>query len=90
MQDGRLAALKLLYDIYHMQIMEGDVIIPLSTKNWPLPYGRRPRRHEIDAAELITRDLPGHPGDQLHRLSVAEFIGTRTDGVAGGVGGCDV
>jgi hydroxypyruvate isomerase len=47
---------KLLYDIYHMQIMEGDVIATIKTSH---PYiahyhtGGVPGRHEIDATQEL-------------------------------------
>ena len=37
---------KLLYDIYHMQIMEGDLIDTIRQNiavDWPFPYRRRAR-----------------------------------------------
>jgi hydroxypyruvate isomerase len=47
---------KLLYDIYHMQIMEGDVIRTLSdNKQWIAHYhtGGVPGRHEIDETQEL-------------------------------------
>jgi hydroxypyruvate isomerase len=47
---------KLLYDIYHMQIMEGDVIRTI-TDNWPymghFHTGGVPGRHEIDGTQEL-------------------------------------
>jgi hydroxypyruvate isomerase len=47
---------KLLYDIYHMQIMEGDVIRTLSdNRQWIAHYhtGGVPGRHEIDETQEL-------------------------------------
>jgi hydroxypyruvate isomerase len=75
---------KLLYDIYHMQIMEGDVISTIrDNAQWIGHFhtGGVPGRHEInDTQELNYRgiataiaDLP-FPGYVAH-----EFVSTRTD-----------
>ena len=89
---------KLLYDIYHMQIMEGDVIATL-TKN--IRYishfhtGGVPGRHEIDETQelnyaAIMRAIikTGFKG-----FVAQEFIPSRQDKLASlrqGVGICDV
>lgn len=47
---------KLLYDIYHMQIMEGDVIATIkANKEWFAHYhtGGVPGRHEIDTTQEL-------------------------------------
>jgi hydroxypyruvate isomerase len=47
---------KLLYDIYHMQIMEGDVIRTIrDNKEWIAHYhtGGNPGRHEIDDSQEL-------------------------------------
>ncbi len=47
---------KLLYDIYHMQIMEGDIIATIqSNKEWIGHYhtGGVPGRHEIDSSQEL-------------------------------------
>jgi hydroxypyruvate isomerase len=47
---------KLLYDIYHMQIMEGDIIRTIQThKEWIAHYhtGGNPGRHEIDDTQEL-------------------------------------
>jgi hydroxypyruvate isomerase len=47
---------KLLYDIYHMQIMEGDVIRTIrDNKQWLAHYhtGGNPGRHELDATQEL-------------------------------------
>ena len=47
---------KLLYDIYHMQIMEGDIIRTIQqNKKWFAHYhtGGVPGRHELDATQEL-------------------------------------
>jgi hydroxypyruvate isomerase len=47
---------KLLYDIYHMQIMEGDVISTLRANREHIAHyhtGGVPGRHEIDASQEL-------------------------------------
>jgi hydroxypyruvate isomerase len=47
---------KLLYDIYHMQIMEGDVIRTIQTYHDYIGHyhtGGNPGRHEIDATQEL-------------------------------------
>ena len=73
---------KLLYDIYHMQIMEGDVIRTIrQDKDWIAHYhtGGVPGRHELDATqELQWRSVctaiaeTGYTGYVAH-----EFVPTR-------------
>ncbi|HEV8542291.1 MAG TPA: TIM barrel protein [Verrucomicrobiae bacterium] len=89
---------KLLYDIYHMQIMEGDVIATIRQYH---PYivhyhtGGVPGRHEIDdsqelnykpiMAAILKTGFKGHVAQ--------EFIPARTDAIASlkqGVDICDV
>ena len=75
--------LKLLYDIYHMQIMEGDVIATIRANDAAhraLSHRRRagPRRDRRHAgAELPPRDA----GDRRHRVTPAssaqEFVPKR-------------
>ena len=61
---------RLLYDIYHMQVMEGDVIATIgryAPHHRALPHRRRPRspRDRRHAGA----QLPAHrPGDRRHRL----------------------
>jgi hydroxypyruvate isomerase len=75
---------KLLYDIYHMQIMEGDVIRTIRDNiQWIGHFhtGGVPGRHEIDASQELNyhavaraiADL-GYAGYVAH-----EFIPTRSD-----------
>jgi hydroxypyruvate isomerase len=89
---------KLLYDIYHMQIMEGDVIRTIQQYH---PYfghyhtGGNPGRHEIDETQelnypAIMRAIAetGYTGHVAQ-----EFIPTWEDKIAAlkqGVGICDI
>jgi hydroxypyruvate isomerase len=48
--------IKLLYDIYHMQIMEGDIIRTIQENTqWIAHYhtGGVPGRHELDATQEL-------------------------------------
>ena len=75
---------KLLYDIYHMQIMEGDVIRTIQDNIQRIGHfhtGGVPGRHEIDATQelnyhAIARAIAdlGYAGYVAH-----EFIPTRAD-----------
>ena len=56
--------IKLLYDIYHMQIMEGDIIRTIQQNKAvvrALPHGRRarPPRARPDAGAAVARDREG-------------------------------
>jgi hydroxypyruvate isomerase len=89
---------KLLYDIYHMQIMEGDVIATIKKHHkWFAHYhtGGVPGRHEIDETQelnypaimqaIAATGFKGHVAQ--------EFIPARPDVLASlkqGVGICDV
>jgi hydroxypyruvate isomerase len=74
--------IRLLYDIYHMQIMEGDIIRTIQqNKEWIVHYhtGGVPGRHELDATQelqwaTIAKALVdmGYTGFMAH-----EFIPTR-------------
>jgi hydroxypyruvate isomerase len=47
---------KLLYDIYHMQIMEGDIIRTIKSQHAAFGHyhtGGNPGRHEIDATQEL-------------------------------------
>ena len=75
---------KLLYDIYHMQIMEGDVIRTIRDNiNWIGHFhtGGVPGRHEInDAQELNYHAIAAAIADLNYQAYVAhEFIPTRSD-----------
>jgi len=84
MQGVNSPRVKLLYDIYHMQIMEGDVIRTIRDNiQWIGHFhtGGVPGRHEIDASQelnyhavaLAIADL-GYTGYLAH-----EFMPTRPD-----------
>ncbi len=75
---------KLLYDIYHMQIMEGDVIHTIRDQfKWMGHFhtGGVPGRHEInDTQELNYRAIATAIADLHYQGFVAhEFVPTRTD-----------
>jgi hydroxypyruvate isomerase len=75
---------KLLYDIYHMQIMEGDVIRTIRDNiNWIGHFhtGGVPGRHEInDSQELNYHAIAAAIADLNYQGYVAhEFIPTRSD-----------
>jgi hydroxypyruvate isomerase len=75
---------KLLYDIYHMQIMEGDVIRTVRDNIHSLGHfhtGGVPGRHEIDASqELNYHAIAAAIADLNYTGFVAhEFIPTRSD-----------
>ena len=76
---------KLLYDIYHMQIMEGDVIRTIRDNiQWIGHFhtGGVPGRHEIDGSqELNYHAIANAIADQGYTGYLAhEFIPTRADG----------
>jgi hydroxypyruvate isomerase len=89
---------KLLYDIYHMQIMEGDVIATIRKHHEAFAHyhtGGVPGRHEIDETQelfypaimraIVETGFKGHVAQ--------EFIPARPDVLASlkqGVGICDV
>jgi hydroxypyruvate isomerase len=75
---------KLLYDIYHMQIMEGDVIRTIRGNiQWIGHFhtGGVPGRHEIDdSQELNYRAIAAAIADLNYQGFVAhEFVPTRAD-----------
>jgi hydroxypyruvate isomerase len=75
---------KLLYDIYHMQIMEGDVVRTIRDKiQWIGHFhtGGVPGRHEInDCQELNYRAIAMAIADLHYQGYVAhEFVPTRPD-----------
>ena len=75
---------KLLYDIYHMQIMEGDVIRTIRGNiQWIGHFhtGGVPGRHEInDSQELNYHAIAAAIADLNYQGYVAhEFVPTRTD-----------
>lgn len=78
---------KLLYDIYHMQIMEGDVIATIRKyKNYIAHYhtGGVPGRHEIDESqELYYPAIMKAIADTGFKGHVAqEFIPSKSDPLA--------
>ena len=78
---------KLLYDIYHMQIMEGDVIRTIRDHiRWIGHFhtGGVPGRHEIDdTQELNYHAIAMAIADSNYRGYVAhEFVPTRADPLA--------
>ena len=89
---------KLLYDIYHMQIMEGDVIRTIQNNHQYFAHyhtGGVPGRHEIDETQelyypaimkaIVDTGFKGHVAQ--------EFIPKRADAIASlkqGVHICDV
>jgi hydroxypyruvate isomerase len=89
---------KLLYDIYHMQIMEGDVIATIKREHEAFAHyhtGGVPGRHEIDETqELQYPAIMRAIADTGFKGHVAqEFIPARADVIASlkqGVTICDV
>ena len=92
------ANFKLLYDIYHMQIMEGDVIATIRKQHENFAHyhtGGVPGRHEIDETQelnygAIMRAI-AETGFKGHVAQ--EFIPARPDAIASlrqAVGICDV
>ena len=76
--------MKLLYDIYHMQIMEGDVIRTIRDNiNWIGHFhtGGVPGRHEInDTQELNYHAIAAAIADlEFPGLSRARVRATRSD-----------
>ena len=81
------ANFKLLYDIYHMQIMEGDVIATIRERNEYFSHyhtGGVPGRNEIDdSQELYYPAIMRAIVDTGFKGYVAqEFIPTREDKLA--------
>jgi len=78
---------KLLYDIYHMQIMEGDIIATIRAKHAYFSHyhtGGNPGRHEIDESqELYYPAIMRAIVETGYKGYVAqEFIPTRDDKLA--------
>jgi hydroxypyruvate isomerase len=87
MQGVNSPRVKLLYDIYHMQIMEGDVIRTIRDHiQWIGHFhtGGVPGRHEInDSQELNYRAIATTIADLKYQGYVAhEFVPTRADSFA--------
>jgi hydroxypyruvate isomerase len=78
---------KLLYDIYHMQIMEGDVIRTIRDNIAHIGHfhtGGVPGRHEIDGTQELNYHAvaeaivaAGYTGYMAH-----EFVPAAKDGIA--------
>jgi hydroxypyruvate isomerase len=89
---------KLLYDIYHMQIMEGDVIATIKKYYEYISHyhtGGVPGRHEInDSQELNYPAIMKAIVDTGYKGFIGqEFIPTRTDKIASlreGILICDI
>jgi hydroxypyruvate isomerase len=80
---------KLLYDIYHMQIMEGDIIRTIRQNIQHIAHfhtGGVPGRHELDGTQelQVAGGRGGHCGDWIHGLLRARIRAhARSDDVAG-------
>jgi hydroxypyruvate isomerase len=89
---------KLLYDIYHMQIMEGDIIRTIRDNHKYIAHyhtGGVPGRHEIDETqEIYYPSIMSAIAETGFKGFVAqEFIPARADKIASlkqGVGICDI
>ena len=73
---------KLLYDIYHMQIMEGDLIRTIQQNNQWLGHfhtGGIPGRHELDNTQEVQWDgvMRGIVGTGFQGYVAHEFVPTR-------------
>jgi hydroxypyruvate isomerase len=73
---------KLLYDIYHMQIMEGDVIRTIQENHACIGHyhtGGNPGRHEIDATQELNYPaiMRAIKGTGFKGYVAQEFIPTR-------------
>src|SRR5689334_20618329 len=89
---------KLLYDIYHMQIMEGDVIATIRKNSKYISHyhtGGVPGRHEIDETQELQYPaiMKAIVETGFKRFVAQEFIPAREDKIASlkqGVQICDV
>jgi hydroxypyruvate isomerase len=73
---------KLLYDIYHMQIMEGDLIATIQKNiQWLAHFhtGGVPGRHELDNTQEVQWDgvMRGIVAANFHGYVAHEFVPTR-------------
>jgi hydroxypyruvate isomerase len=73
---------KLLYDIYHMQIMEGDLISTIQKNiQWLAHFhtGGVPGRHELDDTQEVQWDgvMRGIAAANFHGYVAHEFVPTR-------------
>ena len=89
---------KILYDIYHMQIMEGDVIRTIRENHALIAHyhtGGVPGRHEIDGTQELNYPaiMRAVAGTGFKGYVAQEFIPKRPDALASlkqGVHICDV
>jgi hydroxypyruvate isomerase len=73
---------KLLYDIYHMQIMEGDIVRTIQQNIQWLGHfhtGGVPHRHELDGTQEVQWDgvMRGIVAANYHGYVAHEFVPTR-------------
>ena len=73
---------KLLYDIYHMQIMEGDLVKTIQDNiQWIAHFhtGGVPGRHELDGTQEVQWDgvMRGIVATNFHGYVAHEFVPTR-------------
>jgi hydroxypyruvate isomerase len=73
---------KLLYDIYHMQIMEGDLVATIQKNvEWLGHFhtGGVPHRHELDGTQEVQWDgvMRGIAGTSYSGYVAHEFVPTR-------------
>ena len=81
-QEVNSPRVKLLYDIYHMQIMEGDLIATIrSNIEWIAHFhtGGVPGRHELDNTQEVHWDavMRGIADSGFRRYVAHEFVPTR-------------
>jgi hydroxypyruvate isomerase len=82
MQDVNSPRVKLLYDAYHMQIMEGDLILTVTQNiEWIGHFhtGGVPGRHELDNTQEVQWDglMRAIAGTQFAGYVAHEFVPTR-------------
>ncbi len=73
---------KLLFDIYHMQIMEGDLVRTIQKNiDWIAHFhtGGVPGRHELDGSQEVQWDgvMRGIAATNFHGFVAHEFVPTR-------------
>jgi hydroxypyruvate isomerase len=81
-QEVNSPRVKLLYDIYHMQIMEGDLVRTIQKNiDWLAHFhtGGVPGRHELDATQEVQWDgvMRGIAASNFHGYVAHEFVPTR-------------
>jgi len=82
MQEVNSPRVKLLYDIYHMQIMEGDLVRTIQQNiEWLGHFhtGGVPGRHELDNTQEVQWDgvMRGIVAAKFHGFVAHEFVPTR-------------